>query len=229
MQSTLPCILCCFLILVEVISFSAPDISPATNCKNEFFSWKQQQIRYQQAGPKSGPPVLLVHGLFVNSDHWRKTIKGLSEAGCHVFAIDLLGYGYSSKPKIGSTEAEAVNGESGRPDVQKSVALGSADGRSTRIKDIDLKHPTKSPFNFYTWSSLIVDFTKEVIAKNGVCLVANSIGSISVLQVRIAFVCSVDDSSTTLRRHDGRHVAGRIEPTLGIEDRTLVELLSCVF
>eukprot|EP00526_Cylindrotheca_closterium_P001102 CAMPEP_0113626340 /NCGR_PEP_ID=MMETSP0017_2-20120614/13621_1 /TAXON_ID=2856 /ORGANISM="Cylindrotheca closterium" /LENGTH=375 /DNA_ID=CAMNT_0000536515 /DNA_START=1 /DNA_END=1128 /DNA_ORIENTATION=- /assembly_acc=CAM_ASM_000147 len=185
MQSILLCILCCFIFLVEVISFSAPDVSPATNCKNEFFSWKQQQIRYQQSGPPSGPPVLLVHGLFVNSDHWRKTIQGLADAGCHVFAIDLLGYGYSSKPKIGSAEAEAVNGENGRPDVLKSVALGSADGRSTRIKDIDLKHPTKSPFNFFTWSSLISDFTKEVIAKNGVCLVANSIGSISVLQAII--------------------------------------------
>lgn len=183
MQSILLFIFCCLIALVEVLSFSAPDFSLATNCKNEFFSWKQQQIRYQQAGPKSGPPVLLVHGLFVNSDHWRKTIQGLSEAGCHVFAIDLLGYGYSSKPKIGSADADAVNGENGRPHVAKNVVLGSADGRSTRIKDIDLKHPTQSPFNFYTWGSLIGDFTKEVIAKDGVCLVGNSIGCISVLQV----------------------------------------------
>lgn len=191
MQKILRYILGCFMFLAEVTSFSAPDISPATNCKNEFYSWKKQQIRYQQAGPKSGLPVLLVHGLFVNSDHWRKTIEGLADAGCHVFAIDLLGYGYSSKPKIGSAEADAVNGENGRPDVAENVALGSADGQSTRISDIDLKHPTKSPFNFYTWSCLIEDFTKEVIAKKGVCLVANSIGSISVLQVRIAFLCTI--------------------------------------
>jgi len=170
---------------VEVISFSSPELSPATGCKNEFFSWKQQQIRYQQGGPKSGPAVLLVHGLFVNSDHWRKTIQGLANSGCHVFAIDLLGYGYSSKPEIGSTEAEALNGEKGRPDVVKNVELGSADGRSTILKDVDQKHPTGSPYNFFTWSELISDFTRAVIQKNGVCLVANSIGCISSMQAAL--------------------------------------------
>lgn len=174
--------LCYFGLLGVVTSFSAPDVSPATGCKNEFFSWKQQRIRYQTAGPRTGPAVLLIHGLFVNSDHWRKTIEGLAHAGCSVFAIDLLGYGYSSKPKIGSTEADALNGEKGRPDVLKNVELGTANGRSTRVKDIDLKHPTGSPFNFFTWSELITDFTSAVIRKNDVCLVANSIGCITCMQ-----------------------------------------------
>eukprot|EP00537_Pseudo-nitzschia_pungens_P010656 CAMPEP_0172393024 /NCGR_PEP_ID=MMETSP1061-20121228/9002_1 /TAXON_ID=37318 /ORGANISM="Pseudo-nitzschia pungens, Strain cf. pungens" /LENGTH=111 /DNA_ID=CAMNT_0013123985 /DNA_START=106 /DNA_END=437 /DNA_ORIENTATION=- len=56
-----------------------PPISPATNLPNELYQWKEgQQIRYQRAGPLDGKPVLLVHGLFVNSDHWRKTIEGLA-------------------------------------------------------------------------------------------------------------------------------------------------------
>lgn len=171
-----------FSLLLNAAAFTAPDISPATSCRNEFFSWRNQQIRFQQAGPKSGPPVVLVHGLFVNSDHWRKTIEGLANAGCHVFAIDLLGYGYSSKPKIGSAEAEAVNGEKGRPDVVKNIELGTSNGKGARIRDVDLKHPTGSPYNFYTWSELITDFSKQVVKKKDVTLVANSIGSISVLQ-----------------------------------------------
>jgi pimeloyl-ACP methyl ester carboxylesterase len=175
-------------LIVAVQSYAPPTpprISPATNCKNELFQWRNQQIRYQQAGPASGPPVLLVHGLFVNSDHWRKTIRGLADAGCHVFAIDLLGYGYSSKPPIDSVEAQQVNGEKGRPDVAKDIALGTANGKGVRIRDVDLKHPTGSPYNFYTWSELITDFCKQVVRKTDVTLVANSIGSMSVLQAII--------------------------------------------
>ena len=163
-----------------------PKISPATNNVNQLFQWRNQQIRYQQAGPASGKPVVLVHGLFVNSDHWRKTIKGLSEEGYNVFAIDLWGYGYSSKPKFDSPEAQAVNGENGRfesePDFVSQVALGNPNGKGVRIRDVDLKHPTGSPYNFFTWSELITDFCKQVVRKDDVTLVANSIGSISVLQ-----------------------------------------------
>ena len=62
----------------------------------------------------SGPSVLLVHGLFVNADHWRRNMPALAEAGFRVYAIDLLGYGYSSKPPPTGEEARALNGENGR-------------------------------------------------------------------------------------------------------------------
>lgn len=180
-----------------------PKISPATNLPNQLFQWKNgQQIRYQQSGPASGAPVLLVHGLFVNSDHWRKTIAGLAEEGYNVYAIDLWGYGYSSKPPFDSPEAQAVNGENtnGRlendRDVLKGIALGNANGKGTRVCDIELRHPVSSPYNFFTWSDLIVDFSKQVIGvgkpalpffpkPKAVTLVSNSIGTISALQALI--------------------------------------------
>ena len=185
-----------------------PKISPATNLPNQLFQWKNQQIRYQQAGPASGAPVLLVHGLFVNSDHWRKTIAGLAEEGYNVYAIDLWGYGYSSKPPFDSPEAQSVNGEktNGRLDGDKAILndieLGTPNGKGTRVRDIELKHPVQSPYNFYTWSDLLRDFTREVIGvgkdnnmfslpfmskpeSKQVTLVSNSIGTISALQAVI--------------------------------------------
>ncbi len=44
----------------------------------------------------SSSQVLLVHGFGGNADHWRKNTAALP--GCNVWAIDLLGYGYSDKP-----------------------------------------------------------------------------------------------------------------------------------
>jgi len=42
--------------------------------------------------------MLLVHGFGGNADHFRKNITPLYEAGYNVYAIDLLGYGFSDKP-----------------------------------------------------------------------------------------------------------------------------------
>ena len=135
---------------------------------------------------------MLVHGLFVNSDHWRHTLKGLAEAGYTAYALDLLGCGYSSKPSPSCAESrELVCGELGRfqgtDGVKMNVVLGTANGGSRIAPEIDLKHPCQSPYNFYTWAEQIADFTNEIVLpessdKNGVTLVANSIGTISAFQ-----------------------------------------------
>jgi pimeloyl-ACP methyl ester carboxylesterase len=171
-------------------------VSPATGCKNKFYTWRaNQKIRYQTAGPITGEPLLLVHGLFVNSDHWRKTITYMASQGYHVFALDLFGCGYSDKPDRDSDVAQQCNGESGRfnestPSVVRGVELGTANGKATRICDVDLRHPLGSPYNFFTWSELLTDFSKDVIlasdeAHNKIALVCNSIGTISALQAAL--------------------------------------------
>jgi hypothetical protein len=120
------------LLLLSAVWFSSPSayclayfvpppaFSRATKLPNEIYEWRGQKIRYQVAEPVTGtsaasaPTVILIHGLFVNSDHWRKTLKGLSEAGYRAYAIDLLGCGYSSKPPRMSMEATMLNGENSR-------------------------------------------------------------------------------------------------------------------
>lgn len=179
-----------------------PKTSPATGLANNMYNWKQdQQIRYQVDGPEDGLPVVLVHGLFVNSDHWRKTLKDLASQGYRAYALDLWGCGYSSKPPAMSAEAQSVNGENRRFEqplenavlldaILQQVELGTAGGKDTRMADIELRHPCKSPYNFYTWGDLIADFTQQVIQPacpssmqdKSVSVVCNSIGTISSLQ-----------------------------------------------
>jgi pimeloyl-ACP methyl ester carboxylesterase len=63
----------------------------------QLWQWHGLSIRYQSAGTKDAP-VLLIHGFGASSDHWHKNISAL--AGNHrVYAIDLVGFGQSAKPK----------------------------------------------------------------------------------------------------------------------------------
>ena len=52
-----------------------------------------------QAGPKSGIPVILLHGFPEFWYGWRKQIPALIEAGCRVIVPDQRGYNLSDKPK----------------------------------------------------------------------------------------------------------------------------------
>ncbi len=53
------------------------------------------RVRYLSAG--SGPPLLLVHGLLGYSFSWRFTIPALAQHST-VYAIDMLGTGFSDRP-----------------------------------------------------------------------------------------------------------------------------------
>jgi pimeloyl-ACP methyl ester carboxylesterase len=65
---------------------------------SQYWSWRGYQIHYVQAGDRVGqkPALLLVHGFGASTDHWKKNIAGL-QADFEVWAIDLLGFGRSTK------------------------------------------------------------------------------------------------------------------------------------
>jgi pimeloyl-ACP methyl ester carboxylesterase len=57
------------------------------------------QLHIVQAGPKSGIPVVLLHGFPEFWYGWRKQIPALVAAGCRVIVPDQRGYNLSDKPK----------------------------------------------------------------------------------------------------------------------------------
>ena len=56
------------------------------------------RLHIVQAGPKSGAPVILLHGFPEFWYGWRKQIPALVEAGCRVIIPDQRGYNLSDKP-----------------------------------------------------------------------------------------------------------------------------------
>jgi pimeloyl-ACP methyl ester carboxylesterase len=57
------------------------------------------QLHVIQAGPKSGVPVMFLHGFPEFWYGWRKQLPALAQAGCRVIIPDQRGYHLSDKPK----------------------------------------------------------------------------------------------------------------------------------
>ena len=58
------------------------------------------QVHYQEAGPSNGPPMILIHGFASSTLVWSKVFLEFAAQGYRVIAPDLLGYGYSAKPRV---------------------------------------------------------------------------------------------------------------------------------
>ena len=63
-------------------------------------------LRYLEAGPPGPTTVLLLHGARFTSETWRElgTIATLADAGHHVIAFDLPGYGNSERSQVSRNE-----------------------------------------------------------------------------------------------------------------------------
>ncbi|KAF4402997.1 hypothetical protein G4B88_010449, partial [Cannabis sativa] len=62
-----------------------------------FWTWKGRKIHYVVQG--EGSPVVLIHGFGASAYHWRYYIPELAKKH-KVYAIDLLGFGWSEKAII---------------------------------------------------------------------------------------------------------------------------------
>ncbi len=57
------------------------------------------RIHFQEFGARGNPTLLLIHGYTASTYSWHKVTIALAEMGFHVIAVDLLGFGFSGKPR----------------------------------------------------------------------------------------------------------------------------------
>src|SRR5437868_3361336 len=70
------------------------------------------RLHVAEAGPPSGPLVILLHGFPEFWFGWRHQIDALARAGFHVVAPDQRGYNLSDKPKgVGAYDLDALAGD----------------------------------------------------------------------------------------------------------------------
>lgn len=89
-------------------------------------------LHYQQFGERSAPVLLLIHGYTASTAVWRTVAPSLAERGFQVIALDLVGFGYSSKPAWFDysiqSQARVVSRFMNRLGVGKATVVGSSYG-----------------------------------------------------------------------------------------------------
>jgi len=86
---------------------SEPDES-ALGGEARFFRWKHGRVFYKSSGAQNeGPPLVFIHGIGAGSSSfmWRKNFDDLAR-DFRVYALDLLGFGFSDKPAAAPYSAD---------------------------------------------------------------------------------------------------------------------------
>jgi pimeloyl-ACP methyl ester carboxylesterase len=101
-------------------------------------------VHYQEAGETNAPPLLLIHGFASSNLVWSKVLLQFAGAGFRVIAPDLLGYGYSSKPRqldyTIASQAKMVIGLLKQLAIERVCLVGSSYGGAVAAT-IALDHP----------------------------------------------------------------------------------------
>ena len=90
------------------------------------------RIHFQEFGDPSKPSLVLIHGYTASLYVWHKVAPLLAEQGFHVVALDLVGFGYTSKPRwfeytIGA-QARIVSRFMQRLGIGRATIVGSSYG-----------------------------------------------------------------------------------------------------
>jgi pimeloyl-ACP methyl ester carboxylesterase len=90
------------------------------------------RVHYQEAGDAKSPVLVLIHGFASSTLVWSKVFLRLAAAGFRVIAIDMLGYGYSGKPRNGqytiTGQASMLIGLLDRLNIKRATLVGSSYG-----------------------------------------------------------------------------------------------------
>src|SRR6266566_113675 len=138
-------------------SASEPDES-ALGGEAHFFRWKHGRVFYKTSGAdNAGPPLIFIHGVGAGSSSfmWRKNFDELAR-DFRVYALDLLGFGFSDKPAAAAYSADLyveliadfLHDVAGHPANVIASSLGAAyairvaDEHPELIKALVLNAPT---------------------------------------------------------------------------------------
>lgn len=90
------------------------------------------RVHYQEAGDQNDPAVVLIHGFSSSTLVWSRVFLPLADEGFRVIAVDLMGYGYSGKPRKGDYTIEGqgrmIVGLLDKLGIEQAHIIGSSYG-----------------------------------------------------------------------------------------------------
>ena len=107
------------------------DIIPHAD-RSRFVNLDGIRVHYQEFGDEAAPPVILIHGYTASVYVWKTAAPLLAEAGMRVIAIDLVGFGYTEKPRYFDytiqSQARMVSRFMDRLGIGQACLVGSSYG-----------------------------------------------------------------------------------------------------
>ncbi|KAG8383346.1 hypothetical protein BUALT_Bualt04G0002900 [Buddleja alternifolia] len=91
-----------------------------------YWTWRDRKIHYVVEG--EGSPIVLIHGFGASAFHWRYNIPELAK-NYKVYAVDLLGFGWSEKALIDLGGFTALVAAASLEDQVKGVVLLNSAGQ----------------------------------------------------------------------------------------------------
>src|SRR5947209_3475085 len=90
------------------------------------------RVHYQEAGAIEAPPILLIHGFTASNFVWSEVLLPIAESGFRVIAPDLIGFGFSEKPKDNDytidAQARMITGLMDYLGIESAIIVGSSYG-----------------------------------------------------------------------------------------------------
>ena len=89
-------------------------------------------VHYQEAGLTDAPPIILIHGFTASNFVWSDVFLQIAGSGFHVIAPDLVGFGFSGKPKDGEytidAQARMITRLMDHLGIERAMLVGSSYG-----------------------------------------------------------------------------------------------------
>jgi len=96
------------------------------------------RIHYEEWGPRTGRPLLLVHGAMAWSGTWRALAEPLADAGYRVIALDLPPFGMSDRPSAAiysrARQAALIRGFADAMRLERFALVGHSFGAGATLE-----------------------------------------------------------------------------------------------
>lgn len=100
--------------------------------RSKFVEVDGVRVHYQEAGELGAPPVFLIHGFCASTFVWSDVFLPIAGMGYRVIVPDLIGFGFSEKPRRGSytidAQARMIVGLMDELEIKRAALVGSSYG-----------------------------------------------------------------------------------------------------
>lgn len=129
--------------MLATVGQSSPETSNWTRAEITIHGVRLSYIERDTAGPASGPPILLLHGLVAGGECFQPLAEHLP-AGHRMVALDLPGGGYSDRPSEGDTSfrgiAELIADLIPALGMSRPILIGHSYGGAITL-ELSTRHP----------------------------------------------------------------------------------------